>query len=104
MRLVLHMGSVYQLSNRAYERALRAIANGQDAPTWTELKAKRLGRIDADTTDMGRLDAADRLDALPLTLNSKRSRCERCAACQEWLLSPDSAPPCSQRKRKRVAK
>lgn len=57
MRLVESYGEVYRMSRRSYRKMLRAIANGT-ALTWAELGAKRIGRVDANTTDMSKREAA----------------------------------------------
>lgn len=52
MKLVTYMGEVYRMSDRSYTRMLRAIAAGKESPTFAELKAKSLGVLACNTTDM----------------------------------------------------
>ncbi len=56
-RLVVHFGTVYRMSRRSYLRMLAAVAKGKESPTWEELGAKRVGRINCDTTDLGAREA-----------------------------------------------
>ena len=64
MKIVVDMGQVYCMSDGAYRRMLTALAEGKESPTWRELKAKRLGEVACDTTDMEAEDARRHLGLL----------------------------------------
>jgi hypothetical protein len=59
MKLVIFDGDIYQLSDGAYDVALRLIAAGQWVSLDMEALGECLGTVDADLTDM-QADEAER--------------------------------------------
>lgn len=62
MKLVSNMGMVYRLTNKNYDRLLRAIADGEKDSFNLALNATFVGIIIANITNMTADDAKDLLE------------------------------------------
>lgn len=74
MKYVVHYGDIWKMSDLSYLRMLKAIAKYGKSPTWKELRAKKIGHVSLDVTDVDQASAKFALAGLVDDVGTPRKR------------------------------